>query len=339
MLKLSVGYQYSEKFSFASMVEQYAESIEEVYFSWVDHASGRSMIGGYDGYFDYSLQNTLVEELRRIKENNIKLDLLFNANCYGEDAISEVLRGRVCSVIDFLEDQGIAPEIVTTTSPAIAHMVKERYGDIELKASVNMRIGTVKGMQYVAHLFDSYCVAKECNRNLEQLKKMRKWADENHKKITILANSGCMRDCSGQIFHDNMVAHEAEVAKQKNIDFLPYMCWQYLKDRKNFAAVLQNTWIRPEDIHHYEGLVDTVKLATRAHQLPGMVIGAYARRKYFGNLLDLFEPGFGSAFSPYAIDSSKMPDDFWKVTTECNKDCENCSYCKQVIQDVLTLNI
>lgn len=339
VLKLSVGYQNSEKYSFSSIVEQYSQSIEEVYFAWVDNPSGRSMIGGYDGYFDYSLQNTLIDELKRIKEKDIKLDLLFNANCYGEDAISEVQRGRVYSVIDFLEEQGIRPDIVTTTSPAIAYMIKKQYDNIELKASVNMRISSVKGMQYVSHLFDSYCVAKECNRDLERLKQLRKWATDNGKKITILANSGCMRECSGQIFHDNMVAHEAQISKQKNIDFLPYMCWTYLKDKKNFAAVMQNTWIRPEDIDQYEGLADTIKLATRAHQLPAMVIGAYARRQYFGNLLDLFEPGFSPAFAPYTIDSSKIPADFWNVTTECDKDCIHCDYCKNVLENSLVLNL
>ena len=337
MLKLSVGYQYSEKFLFSKIVSDYAQSIEEVYFPWVDAASGRSMIGGYDGYFDYGLQNILIGELKKIKELGIKLDLLYNANCYGEDAMSEVLRGKVYSVIDFLTDNGIKVNVITTTSPAIACMVKEQYPEIELKASVNMKISTVKGMQYVAHLFDSFCVAKECNRDIEKLKMLKAWAQENGKKITILANSGCMRDCSGQIFHDNMVAHEYEISKQKNINFLPYMCWQYLKDKANYPAVLQNTWIRPEDIDNYEGLVDTVKLATRAHQLPGMVIGAYARRMYSGNLLDLFEPGFGPAFAPYAIDSSKIPEDFWQKTVSCNKDCTKCNYCKTVLDKAIVI--
>ena len=337
MLKLSVGYQYSEKFSFAEIVETYADSIEEVYFSWVDTASGRSMIGGYDGYFDYGLQNILISELKRIKAKGVKLDLLFNANCYGEDSMSEVLRGKVYSIIDFLADNNIEPDVVTTTSPAIAYMIKEEYPHIELKASVNMKISTIKGMQYVSHLFDSYCVAKECNRNIEQLKALKQWAAENNKKITMLANSGCMRDCSGQIFHDNMVAHEAQISKQKNIDFLPYMCWNYLKNKENFVSVLQNTWVRPEDIHNYEGIVDTIKIATRSHALPGMVIGAYARRKYAGNLLDLFEPGFSPAFAPYVIDSSKIPDDFWKRTTMCDKNCSKCDYCNNILKNALVL--
>ena len=337
MLKLSVGYQYNERFCFSKIVSDYAKNIEEVYFPWIDSASGRSMIGGYDGYFDYGLQNILLDELKRIKVMGIKLNLLFNANCYGEEAMSEVLRGKVYSVIDFLKDNKVKPDIVTTTSPAIAFVVKEQYPEIELKASVNMKISTIKGMQYVSHLFDSFCVAKECNRDVERLKTLKGWAEENNKKITMLANSGCMRDCSGQIFHDNMVAHEQDISKQKNIKFVPYMCWKYLEDKKNFVSVLQNTWIRPEDIDRYEGMVDTVKLATRAHQLPGMVIGAYARRMYSGNLLDLFEPGFGPAFVPYAIDSSKIPDDFWQQTVLCNKDCTKCSYCQKVLEESLVI--
>ena len=337
MLKLSVGYQYNETLPFSSIVKNYAQSIEEVYFAWTDIPSGRSMIGGFDGYFDYQLQNVLIEELKLIKQLGIKLNLLFNANCYGEDSVSQVLKGKVCSIIDFLAESGVGVDSITTASPAIAYMVKTEYPQIEIKASVNMKISSVKGMSYVSHLFDSFCVAKECNRNLKTLKTLKNWAEENNKKITILANSGCMRDCSGQIFHDNMVAHEAEIAKQKNIDFLPYMCWNHLKDSKNFVSVLQNTWIRPEDIDNYEGLADTVKLATRSHQLPGMVIGAYTRRKYFGNLLDLFEPGYSPAFAPYIIDSTKIPQDFWVKTTNCNKDCTNCNYCDKVLKDSLLI--
>ncbi len=335
MLKLSVGYQDSEKFLFSDIVNIYKNAIEEVYFAWIGEKSGRSAIGGYDGYFDYSLQEKLVSELKRIRGLGVRLDLLFNANCYGEDAMSEVLRGRVVSILEYLDRQGLLPETVTTASPAIAAIVRESYPHIELRASVNMKIGSVKGMQYMSHLFDSFCVAKEVNRDLSRLRAMKEWADTEGKKLIMLANSGCMRDCSGQIFHDNMVAHESEIAKQKNIKLLPYACWNYLKDPKNFPAVLQNTWILPEDIDRYEGLIDTVKLATRAHALPGMVIDAYARRRYLGNLLDLFEPGFSPAFAPYVIDRSKLPADFWERTVECDKACEKCEYCRTVLERAL----
>ena len=335
MLRLSVGYQDSDKFLFSEIVKTYKSAVEEVYFAWIGEKSGRSAIGGYDGYFDYSLQERLVAELKEIRALGVKLDLLFNANCYGADAMSEVLRGRVLSILEYLHGQGLLPETVTTASPAIATVVRESFPDIELRASVNMRIGSVKGMQYMSHLFDSFCLAKEVNRDLPRLRAMRAWADAEGKKLIMLANSGCMRDCSGQIFHDNMVAHEGEIAKQKNIKLLPYACWNYLKDPTNLPAVLQNTWILPEDIVRYEGLIDTVKLATRAHALPGMVIDAYARRRYLGNLLDLFEPGFSPAFAPYVIDRSRLPADFWKRTVECDKACEKCDWCRTVLESAL----
>ena len=335
MLKLSVGYQDSEKYGFSQIVRTYRDAIEEVYFAFVGEPSGRSALGGYDGYFDYTLQARLVSELKAIRALGIRLDLLFNANCYGADAMSEVLRGRVLSIIEYLESEGLLPETVTTTSPAIATVVRECFPSIELRASVNMRIGSVKGMQYMSHLFDSFCVAKEVNRDPSRLRAMRAFADAEGKRLVMLANSGCMRDCSGQIFHDNMVAHESEIAKQKNIKLLPYACWNYLKDPKNYPAVLQNTWILPEDIDRYEGLIDTVKLATRTHALPGMVIDAYARRRSLGNLLDLFEPGFSPVFAPLVIDRSRLPADFYERTVGCDKACERCDYCRAALEGAL----
>ena len=70
VLKLSVGYQYNEDaIPFSRIVENYKESISEVYFAWIDHASGRSKLSGFDGYFDYGLQDIMIKELRKINPN------------------------------------------------------------------------------------------------------------------------------------------------------------------------------------------------------------------------------------------------------------------------------
>ena len=42
---------------------------------------------------------------------------------------------------------------------------------------------------------------------------LKAWADANGKSLHFLVNSGCMNYCSGQSFHDNLVAHEAEIAE------------------------------------------------------------------------------------------------------------------------------
>ena len=334
MPKLSVGYQHSDETPFSDYVKRYRDAVGEVYFAWVDQISGRSKVGGSGGYFDYRIQSEMVDELRAIKGENVKLNLLFNANCYGDEALSKTLAEKIYSVIDYLSDMGADPDGVTTTSPAIAFMIKERYVDIPVRASVNMRIASVKGMEYLSGLFDGFCLAKECNRNLPLLRELKAYAEGAGKEITLLANSGCFRDCSGQIFHDNLVAHESGVASRHNVDFLPYTCWSYLKNPENHHAVLENTWIRPEDIGNYDGLCDTVKLATRMHALPGMVIDAYARRSYHGNLLDLFEPGHGPALAPKIVDNDRFPEDWFERTAYCDKRCDSCGYCRSVAERV-----
>ena len=118
------------------------------------------------------------------------------------------------------------------------------------------------------------------------------------------------------------------------MNFLPYTCYRVLREVENHSLVLKNTWIRPEDIDRYEGLCDGIKLATRMHALPAMVIDAYARRKYSGNLLDLFEPGHGPLLAPAVVDNDRFPSDWFERTTSCDKRCASCGYCDSVWEKV-----
>lgn len=337
-MKFAVGFQLYDtgEEPFSQIVHTYREHISEVFFAWQDIPTGRSGIATRHGFTDWSAQHRTEEELRAIKAMGIKLDLLFNGNCYGQYAISEKLANTVVSTLAYLEEAVGGVEIVTTASPSIAHTVKKHFPAIEVRASVNMKIGTIKGMQYMAELFDSFHVQRDFNRDPEHLRKLKAWADANGKKLILLANSGCFIHCSGQTFHDNLVAHEAEICEVNNLkDLNPYVCWRMLKKRENWPMLLQNTWIRPEDLHHYEDIFDTVKLATRMHSHPGMVIHAYTTGRHYGNLLDLFEPGFGRALAPYIVDNRSFPEDWFHRTTHCDHNCHECGYCASVLEKVL----
>ncbi len=337
-MKFSVGFQLyeGEEEPFSEIVSDYRDDISEVFFAWQDIPTGRGAVSTLHGYTDWDAQKRTEEELRKIKAMGIKLDLLLNGNCYGEYALSEKLANTVCSVLAHLECCVGGVDIVTTASLAIAHTVKRFFPSIEVRASVNMRIGTVKGMQYLADLFDSFHVQRDYNRRLSHLSELKVWADQNEKKLILLANSGCFSFCSGQSFHDNLVAHESEICEVNNLsNFNPYVCFRMLKKRENWQMLLQNTWIRPEDLHHYEGLFDTVKLATRMHALPALVIGAYSRGYHCGNLLDLFEPGFGPAVAPFIIDNGAFPEDWFETTSTCSGKCSACTYCSRVLERVL----
>ena len=82
-MKFAVGYQEPENRElFSRIVADYRDHICEVYFALPGSPSGRA---------DYARNGSidrLEDELTAIRQMGVKLDLLFNANCYGGSAIS-----------------------------------------------------------------------------------------------------------------------------------------------------------------------------------------------------------------------------------------------------------
>jgi collagenase-like PrtC family protease len=337
-MKFAVGYQLREEDEepFRSIVEEFQDHIAEVYFPWPGLPSGRSPLGGVSGAVDWRAQRQLEEALAFFKSRGIRLNLLLNASCYGGHGTSRYLVNLVRSVVGHLrETAGL--DAVTTMSPSIAETVKRDFPGVDVRASVNMRLGTVKALEYVAGLFDSFCMQREFNRDLARLAELKAWCDAAGKRLHILANSGCLNFCSVQTYHDNLVAHESEVSETIGGATHPAaICWQHYRNAENRVSFLQNSWIRPEDIQRYEPYISEMKLATRMHSNPRMVIRAYCRGRFPGNLADLLEPGHGRLFAPHIIDNRRFPEDWFARTTGCDKRCHRCSYCAAVLQRVWT---
>lgn len=335
--RFAVGYQQANEGElFSEVVKDYAEDIAEVYFAWPGQASGRHALGSVRGIRNWDAQNELEEDLQNFKRQGIKLDVLFNANCYGGRAVSQHLENEVVSILEHLTHVVGGADIVTTTSLAIARTVKKNFPGIEVRASVNMRIGTIQAMEYVAGLFDSYYLQRDMQRDIEYVKDIRKWCDNNGKGLCLLVNSGCLYCCPGQTFHDNMVAHDAEIDEMKNIEnWTPFVCWNILRKKEMHKVLLQSTWIRPEDLHHYEGVAEVFKLATRLHSHPRMVLDAYVSGSFRGNLLNLLEPAYSSLLAPLYIDNTAFPEDWFQKTSQCKHRCDGCGYCLDVLKHVL----
>ena len=329
-MDFAVGYKHvSEGEPFSASVLDVPE-VREVYFPWVDEPSGRPKIGSEEGDDAETICDVLHDELVALRRGGKRLDLLLNANCYGAEAMSRKLEAHVIDILATLVSWGTKPDVVTVASPFLARTVKRVFPEIEVRASVNMRLMTVQAMAYLAPWFDSYYLGRDVQRNLDTVKRAADWCHAHGKRIGILANSGCLRNCPWQTYHDNLVAHSDVALKMPNADFNPHLCWTLYRDPKNFPEILKATWIRPEDLHRYEGLVDFVKLATRQHASPRMVIEAYARGAFRGNLLDLLEPGFSPAFRPAFIDNAAFPPDWFDRTGACPRECTGCGYCEQV---------
>lgn len=333
-MEFAVGYQhFADGRPFGEIACAHA-GVREIYFPWPREPSGRPQLGYEEETDQAMLFGALRRDLTRCRAVGIKLDLLLNANCYGSQAMSVALEEHVREILDALDDWGLLPEIVTAASPFIARTVKKFRPSIETRASVNMRLTTLQAMEYLAPLFDSYYLGRDVQRHLDTVRAARAWCDAHGKKLCILANSGCLRNCPWQTFHDNLVSHATAALAHRRADFTPHLCWTLYKNPANLVEILKATWIRPEDLHRYEGLVDVVKLATRQHANPDMVISAYERGSFSGNLLDLFEPGFSPIFFPRYVDNEKFPPDWFERSGDCPRECTRCGFCEEVFAKV-----
>ncbi len=338
-LKLSVGYPCAAPQSFFNTVAPYLDRIGELYFAWDGFSTGRATFEN-DPRHD---QQKLVSELQRFSEQGVLLNLLLNGNCYGGEAISREFAERVCTVVGDLHGR-LGLGAVTTASPFIAYAIKTQFPTVDVRASVNMWIDGIGGMQQCADLFDSFYLKRDYNYCLDEIREEHDWCTENGKRLYLLANSGCIPNCAFHTFHDNVVSHSAQVAKSpKDAAFEPYACRRMMKDPTNRHLILSGNLVRPEDIAYYAGLVDGVKLATRIHPFPAIVIGAYAKQRWNGDVSSLTEPGFGDMLAPYILDNTAIPADYWKHKTTCaravskgsNAPCRKCGYCGDVYQTVL----
>jgi hypothetical protein len=331
MMGFSVGYRVlsGEPDYFCDIVRDYGPSIREVYFAWPGEPSGRAPV-------DPEALEQLRWELGEIRGIGVRLNLLLNASCYGEHTLSAAFEDHVVALVGELVGN-VGLDAVTTMSPVVAGAIRKRYPSIDVRASVNMRLGTVRAMRYVARYYDSYCMQREYNRDPERIAELREWASANGKTLHVLANSGCLNCCSFQTFHDNAVSHEGAARRQPAQGrTIPTLCREHYTDRTHWASFLQGSWIRPEDLAAHHAMAGCeYKLATRQHDNPRAVIGAYAGGRYYGNLLDLMEPGHGPAFHPFAIDNRAFPVDWFERTTRCGQACETCGYCAEVLGRVL----
>ncbi len=330
-MKFSVGYQVNSNNVFMEYIANNKEHIHEVYFSWGDIPNGRNSMLSNSELYPWQAQNKQIEDLDFLSKEGIGLNLLLNGNCYGANSLSRSFFTKIGETIDYIS-QRFGLQSVTTTSPGIGRFIHENFTGIDVRASVNMKIGSVMGMEYVEKYFDSFYMQRELNRNAEAIKKIKKWCDQHGKGLFMLANSGCLNNCSAQTYHDNLVSHEEDIAKMDNAFQFVGVCKEYLV--QNRVSVIRDTnFVRPEDMHLYDGLFTAAKLATRVSKNPVNTLRAYIKGSYNSAVTDLLEPDHSALFYPEIVDNSKLPKDFGKTVMNCPKDCENCNYCKNALEN------
>lgn len=277
-MKFSVGYR-SDRAWIDEIVAR-RESLFEVYFAPAGMPSGRAVVDDAD---------LLAEDLGRIADAGIPLHVLFNANCYGADSLSRVFLSDVGDVIARFDDGALSG--VTTSSPVIAKFVKANFPALKVRASVNMEVGTVEAMEYVCDIFDAFCLKREMNRDLAAVGNVKEWCDAHGKELILLANSGCLNNCPAHFFHDNLVAHEREIAQKDNGYAFHGICREWLARNGNGGKWREHAnFIEPEEVPRYEGLCTAMKLATRVNPHPIRILSSYISGSHLDDMAGLLEP-------------------------------------------------
>ena len=150
-------------------------------------------------------------------------------------------------------------------------------------------------------------------------------------RIELLANEGCMYQCPFKLSHDAHIAlSNTGLARENTFRMNQNLgCQAYFDARPH--AFLKSPFIRPEDLHHYQGVADGIKLCgrTRGVKFLKRCITAYTRGHFNGNLLALMDTPEMLA-RQWHIDNSRLGSQFFATLTSCTKTCKPCRICSKI---------
>ncbi len=233
----------------------------------------------------------LADHVGQARRAELEFNYLLNASCLGNREITRRGQREIEKLLDWI--CGIGVSTVTVSSPYLLTLIKTRYPALKVRISV---FGGVDRVQK-AHMWqelgadsivlDSILV----NRELKTLERIRKGVSCD---LELLVNNNCLSGCALSPMHMNALSHSGQCWHDNRgffIDWCFLKCTEMkLSDPVNY---IRSEWIRPEDLHVYEGLgFSLFKITERGIPTAALVkrVRAYAERHYEGNLLDLIQP-------------------------------------------------
>lgn len=205
-----------------------------------------------------------------------------------------------------------------------------------------MRLRNTLAFEYLAPLYDSYYICRDVQRDLPTFRTIAAWCKDHGKKLCLLANSGCVRNCPWQVFHETLLSHKfSNTFQEMGLQNLELLCNRIFSQDKVFTDFLRCSWIRPEDIHVFEPMLETIKLSTREARFPLEIVEAYVNGSYEGNLLRLMDPYHAFGFRPNRIDNKSFPADWVTsgIAAKCAENCTHCGKCEEILKQVTKYDV
>ncbi len=329
--KLSIGYHagsYDDlDCSWSRGVSSYRGFVSEVFFPLPGMASGLRQAD----FADDGNASRFFRDLSRLRAMDVNGVLLFDASCYGGDVVSEPFFRQVERGVRTVLD-AIHLKAVVTMTPPLAEFLKTSFPKLEIRASVNERIGLVNQMEYAGRCYDGFYLRSDVARDIRLVEKARQWCDAHGKSLHLVANNGCLYECPFLLEHLNTMWHQAEIATGGSAwSGRAMQCREVLSEEANRVQILQGGWIRPEDLGRMEGFFDTIALLSNDIPQALKVLEAYSEGRWDGDLLELLEPCHAGLAGMPALRSDLFPKDWFDKTSTCGHACGGCGYCADVL--------
>ncbi len=309
--------------------------ITEIYLAGPQKYSGTGRV-----LFEEVKPDDFFNAVDLIHKEGIRVNLVFNSTCEGEDWYSQEV---VNSTIEYIKlvHEGHGIEAITIANPLYIHIIKEHFPRLEICASVLADIDCVqRALIYQEAGVDVITADININRDLQVLKEIE---DATHAKLKLMVNEGCIYKCPFRKFHFNYVSHKSK----QPVNFkgeTPFFNNCYEIYNRDHSQIFKSRWIRPEDTRKYSEITNFFKIVGRVSTRNTIIrdTKAYLTESWHGNLLDIVDASlhkYKITHSPYVNNKSLDKYNFFEKVTTCGNKCSQCNYCNELAKKLITFGI
>lgn len=306
--------------------------------------------------------------IKQLHNKGLKFDYLLNSACLGNREFTKKGRRQIRELLDWLALCEV--DSVTVSIPYLLQVIKKYYPFFAVHLSsiagvstaIRARFWEDLGVEMITLPF----MDTNINRDFEAIRRIR---GAVKCRLQVIANCNCLNGCPFNRYHNAINSHASQNGRFGSGGVYNNYCslsCSYLRFLEP-SRFISSPWIRPEDAVHYESAgIDSLKILDRGMKTDYLVriISAYSKRRYEGNLLDLF-PFWSHAYiessriariraalkltrkqaqeieskSDIFLDNRKLDGflDFF-LSGKCKLDCQECGYCQKIAKDALLIS-
>ena len=315
------------------------DSVKEVYgkLAWDFVGGGRPAYISAD-----PSKEKVCSYIKQAHQNGMEFNYLLSAVCLGNKEFTTFGQKKIHQLLDWVVSIGV--DSVTVSIPYLLQLIKKQYPQLKVHISSFANVNTIERAKYWEDLGAARITLDEftLNRDFKLLRKIR---NSLGCELQLIANNGCLYNCPFVDYHYTSLSHNSQL--QPTFDFCVLNC-KYLRIT-NPVNFIRAGWIRPEDICFYEDIgIDSMILATEdiSTEKILLIVDAYSKRQYVGNLMDLLFINYCYGFkdiaqqAPVYIDNQAL-DGFIEhfIKNDCHlMACHECGYCQEITKQVVKVD-